>query len=281
KTSIGTIPSSTVMTSLVRENAFSSSPEFRPTLRPLRILHLTDLHFGGGVPAGYYDRAIQTIQETLIDPYRPEFTAITGDFLDHDEWRRAMVVPLRRLAESPVREGVWFVLGNHDFRLKRTDADTLRRTLVEECGFHDLGGRIRTFRCGDGPEVTLIGDESPWGRTPPESMCEDIVPADHRWTFVLTHTPDRFPVWADRSDTEVDLVLAGHTHGGQMCVPGIGAILTPCVSGTTFSDGVFLRNGTFLHVGRGLAAQNPLRLFCPPEAVLLELRSTGSDHIHP
>ena len=261
----------------------------------LRILHLTDFHFGGGVPIEYYDWCLDQILQPWSDDaavWQPDLVTLTGDFLDNPAWMAAMTQRLQRLtAPGFASLGVWFVLGNHDLRC--VDPDSLRRALTEECGFHDLGGQVRQRRLPDGRTLELIGDESPWGCVPEWNLTSPSRSPDlsssETMRVVLTHTPDRFPFWANRfreserseskpgsrnrktrESTIRNLVLAGHTHGGQMCIPGIGAVLTPCLGGTTFVDGVYRIGPTLLHVNHGIAAKKPLRLFCPPEAVTLK-----------
>ena len=70
-----------------------------------------------------------------------------------------------------------------------------------------------------------------------------------------------------------DLVLAGHTHGGQIRLPGIGPIFSPCRDGVRYASGVFDLPPTILHVTQGLSAELPLRFGCPPEVTLLVLRA--------
>lgn len=260
--------------------------------RSLRLLHLTDFHFGGGVPEAYYEWALSTIMERVQGELNPDLILLTGDFLDHDDWRVVLSRQLRRLAAP---HGVWFVLGNHDFRV---DTAALRLALTEECGFTALGGKTQRLTLPAANttqrpwQIELIGDEKPWGNEPERWKNSQTFPiaADDKsldLRIVLTHTPDQFRVWAKRFQTLEtqpasatlgdsfairQLVLAGHTHGGQMCIPGIGPALTPCYHGVTFADGMFQKGSTLLHVPHGIAAQNPLRLFCPPEAVLLEWR---------
>lgn len=84
----------------------------------------------------------------------------------------------------------------------------------------------------------------------------------------LLHTPDQF-AWACAHDA--DLVLAGHTHGGQVRFPVLGAVACPSLYGTRYAGGVFRRGPTVMHVTRGLGGKTPIRVNCPPEAALLRL----------
>ena len=80
--------------------------------------------------------------------------------------------------------------------------------------------------------------------------------------------------WAREQDC--DLMLAGHTHGGQVRLPIIGPILSPSRMGTRFASGTFYYEPTLMHVSRGVGCiELPLRIFAPPEVLLLTLQPTA------
>ena len=86
---------------------------------------------------------------------------------------------------------------------------------------------------------------------------------------LLTHTPDLFP---DAAELGVDLVLAGHTQGGQVRLPWLGAIVTDTRLGRAFASGLFRRGGTHLFVTRGIGTSRlPVRFLSPPEAAVISL----------
>ena len=87
--------------------------------------------------------------------------------------------------------------------------------------------------------------------------------------LLLSHTPDNIG-WARRQN--IDLMLAGHNHGGQVRLPAIGPVYSPSRFGTRYASGVFWEPPTLMHVSRGLAGRHPLRLNCPPELTRLVLR---------
>jgi hypothetical protein len=74
---------------------------------------------------------------------------------------------------------------------------------------------------------------------------------------------------------DFDLMLSGHTHGGQVCLPIVGPIFCPSNSGVEMASGVFYKLPTVIHVTRGLSGEFPLRWNCPPEVAHLILRSRG------
>jgi predicted MPP superfamily phosphohydrolase len=84
----------------------------------------------------------------------------------------------------------------------------------------------------------------------------------------ISHSPDQF-LWARNKGCH--LLLCGHTHGGQVRVPGIGPIVAPSFHGSRYASGVFFQSPTVMHVTRGIAGTHPLRWWCAPEASLLEI----------
>ncbi len=122
------------------------------------------------------------------------------------------------------------------------------------------------------PNIILTGNENPWlerhrgdyWSSGPLSESD----ADASLKIGLTHSPDQFP-WARQ--LRLDLLLAGHTHGGQVRLPGVGPIVAPSRHGSRFASGVFRLPPTVMHVSRGLAGTQPLRFRCPPEISLLTI----------
>ncbi|MBC7856123.1 MAG: hypothetical protein IAF94_22055 [Pirellulaceae bacterium] len=86
--------------------------------------------------------------------------------------------------------------------------------------------------------------------------------------MLLSHSPDQLP-WARANN--FDLMLAGHTHGGQIRLPLIGALISPSKFGFRYAGGLYFEEPTLLHVSRGLCGDHPIRLNCPPELPLLKL----------
>ena len=87
----------------------------------------------------------------------------------------------------------------------------------------------------------------------------------------LSHTPDNIG-WARKH--RIDLVLAGHVHGGQIRLPVLGSVFVPSRHSRKYDCGTFYEPPTVMHVGRGLAGQHPLRFFCKPEVTRIILRSS-------
>jgi uncharacterized protein len=88
--------------------------------------------------------------------------------------------------------------------------------------------------------------------------------------LLLSHTPDEIE-WA--RDAGVDLMLAGHNHGGQVVLPLIGPVYSPSRYGTRYAGGSFWREPTLLHISRGVSGRHPLRWNCRPEVIRIVLRA--------
>jgi uncharacterized protein len=118
--------------------------------------------------------------------------------------------------------------------------------------------------------IVLAGNELPWIPPAPDMAgCPTDIGGARPLRLLLAHTPDQLP-WARRHD--FDLMLAGHTHGGQVCLPWIGPVFCPSRYGLEYAAGVFYEPPTVMHVSRGISGETPSRWNCPPEVALLKLR---------
>jgi len=233
-------------------------PRLVPALDGLSIVHFSDLHFTGRVAKPYFQEVVRRCNRIDAD-----LVAITGDLVDHSDFIDWIPDTLGRLR---ARHGVYFVLGNHDVRV---DTDRLRRVLKRN-GLIDLGGRwLQVDVCGE--PVILAGNELPW-IVPAADMrsCPPRTADGGPLRIVLSHSPDQLG-WAQARD--VDLLLAGHTHGGQIRFPLIGPIFSPSSAGVKYASGLFYAPPTIMHVTRGLSGELPVRLNCPPEMAHLMLHA--------
>jgi len=114
----------------------------------------------------------------------------------------------------------------------------------------------------------LAGNERPWF----SPLATDPLPTGVL-KLLLSHSPDQLP-WARRRG--FDLMLAGHTHGGQVRFPLIGPVVCPSWHGTKYACGFFDESPTLLHVSRGSSSYFPYRLNCPPEITKLTLHRAST-----
>jgi predicted MPP superfamily phosphohydrolase len=219
----------------------------------LSILHLTDTHFIGTVDRPYFEEVAKLSRE-----FEPDLIVFTGDLLDRQrliEWLPTTLGTLR----APL--GCHFILGNHDWVL---DSDAIRAEL-KRLGWNDVAGKTVTFE-RDGKTIVMGGTEYPWMGSHPDFSSTN----SETFCLLLSHTPDNLP-WARKH--QVDLMLSGHNHGGQVVLPVLGPIYSPSRYGVRYSGGVFFEEPTLLYVSRGLSAKHALRINCPPELTKLVLEA--------
>jgi predicted MPP superfamily phosphohydrolase len=235
-------------------------PRLPATLDGMSIAHLSDLHFTGRISKAYFDEVVRRTNELDCD-----LIALTGDLVDCDACLQWVPDTLGKLR---ARHGVYFILGNHDLR---TDHVRLRAMLTD-AGAVDLSGRWLTQQIR-GQRVVLAGNELPWIGPAADMQSCDADEYAGCFRIALAHTPDQV-VWARRHD--FDLMLAGHTHGGQIRFPLIGPILAPSLYGVRYASGTFHVPPTVMHVSRGISGLQPIRWNCPPELAKLVLKSPCS-----
>lgn len=229
-------------------------PRLPGELDGLTIVHLSDLHFHGTPSREFFDRVFARVAAWGS----PDLLCVTGDFVDtvrHMYWIKPL---LGRLA---ARSGRLAVLGNHDYYCR---PDGIRREL-RRAGYTVLGNGWQQISVRGQPLI-VVGNETPWFRP----ACSLVDAPREPFRLCLSHTPDAIG-WARRQG--IDLMLAGHVHGGQVRIPGIGSLFVPSRYSRKYDGGVFDESPTTLHVSRGLSGREPLRLLCRPEVSRLTLRS--------
>ncbi len=235
-------------------------PRHIPDAEGLKIGHLSDLHFTGQLAPAHYRRVFGELQALA-----PDLIVLTGDIIDYPHclpW----IEPLLGTLHAPL--GCVFVLGNHDRRLPdvRCLIDLMHRLGWIDAGLHTFGTRIQRGNL----TIELLGSEAPWFQRGPSAApaFQACPPGPCALRIGVSHSPDQL-YWARRH--RCDLLLAGHTHGGQIRLPGIGPLVAPSWYGSKYASGVFYRPPTLMHVSRGVAGIHPLRFRCFPEVSLLTL----------
>jgi predicted MPP superfamily phosphohydrolase len=227
-------------------------PNLPPGWDGLSILHLTDLHLCGTPDREFYREVMDRCRE-----WDPDLLALTGDVVDsakHHRW----VLPL--LGRLRWRIGALAIIGNHDMWWE----PHLVRRRLRRLGIQTVSNSWKQIDVRGEPMV-VVGTEWPWTRPAPDlnGLPEGV------FRLCLSHTPDNMP-WARRN--RMNLVLAGHNHGGQIRFPVIGSVLVPSRFSRRYDCGIFEERGTVLHVCRGVAGQHPLRYGCRPEVAKIVLR---------
>ncbi|MEZ6111530.1 MAG: metallophosphoesterase [Pirellulaceae bacterium] len=253
---LAAVPGNQIFELDVTEKTFEL-PTLPESLDGLSIAHVSDLHYTGQIDRLFYDTVIDELLSLDAD-----LVMIAGDIIDRAaciEWIRPT---LGRLAAP---HGVFAILGNHDKR--RSDPARVRAAL-NECGIIDLGGTSHTVQI-DGVRLLLAGNERPWYKSLPKLPPRIGETDDAEFRLLLSHTPDQIG-WARQHG--FDLMLAGHTHGGQIRFPWLGPVIAPSLYGAKYASGVFYEAPTLMHVSRGVAGLEPIRLNCRPEISRLVLR---------
>ncbi len=224
-----------------------------PALDGLRLGLISDIHHSNTVAAAQVARAVD-----LLHAARPDLVVLGGDYVTFGD--RAFVEPvaelLAPLAAAPC--GSYAVLGNHD------DDRDMPAALARQ-GFAVLKDQRTTVSIRQEP-VDLVGIRF-WTRR--IQHLTQVLKGTGPTTILLAHDPRRL---AQAALLDVPLVLSGHTHGGQMLLPGVGAIAArefPVLAG-------FARElNTSLFVTRGVGTVYvPVRINCPPDVAVLTLRTT-------
>ena len=243
--------------------------DLAPELQGYTIVALSDLHYGGTfVPARLLRRAVH-----LANDASPSLIVLLGDYaLSHSffrtmsrwlyEWGLPRMTNSLRELRAP--DGVLAILGNHDY-----DYDPAKvAQWLQSVGAHVLINECIVIEKG---EARLgIGGVDDWthGRIDPYGGCASLASDIPR--IVLSHNPDGALEFA--STARIDLVLAGHTHGGQIVLPWLGAPARHCsVCDAHSASGWVARAPVPLYVSTGVGVLLPLRINCPAEVLIVRL----------
>jgi uncharacterized protein len=245
---------------------------------PLRVLHVSDLHF---VPGQDKKQAwVSSLREL-----RPDLVVVTGDFLADADAVPHVLETLDPLFDVPGA----FVLGSNDYFAPKplnparyfagpSQLEPNREMLpwgdlvdgLVANSWLDLSNTQSTVEV-DGRTIDLRGVDDPHiSRDRYDEVAGPFAPAD--LAIGVTHAPYLRVLDAMNADG-ADLILAGHTHGGQLRVPGFGALVTNCDLDRKRSRGLSSHGAAALHVSAGLGTSPyaPIRFACRPEATLLTL----------
>jgi uncharacterized protein len=219
------------------------------SFRGLRIVQLTDIHHGLYFPAAALSFAVE-----LTNKLEPDIVALTGDFVTRS--RNYIEPAAEMLGGLRAREGVFAVLGNHDFRV---GANQIAAAL-DHHGIDVLRNRHVSFR-RRGQKFCIAGIDDFFYRADLSRAMRGIAPGTP--TVLLSHNPS---IIEDAADRGVSLVLSGHTHGGQVRLPFIGCVYGRSDERMRFKKGRDSLGSTQIYVSRGLGTVVlPVRYGCPSE----------------
>ena len=230
---------------------------------PLKLLHLSDFHVSAVVSLEYINAAI-----SLSLAWKPDLICVTGDFItSRIENGEAYEKILQRL---PAAAPTYATLGNHDggrwAGQRRGHSDEQWITgLLQRSGLTLLHNTATPVRVRDWT-LNLVGVGDLWAGSfdPATAFRSPLVPQP---TVLLSHNPDTKDALLAHP---WDLMLSGHTHGGQLRLPLIGTPFAP-VQDKRFVEGLHRWNNRWLHITKGVGNVLGLRINCPPEVSFLTL----------
>jgi len=230
-----------------------------PELDGLRIVHITDLHLG---PTAHRDSLREALDQ--VNALEPDLICVTGDVIDSRSTDLEHWVP--ELSRLRARHGVFAVLGNHD---AYAGSDRVAAALRASTSWRLLRDEVATLEI-DGARLHLIGLED--HRAPRSAAILLDLRAEVRAgepCMLLVHQPALFPAAARLG---VPLTLAGHTHGGQVALPGVPVVNTARILMTRFDAGTFACGDAVLHVNMGLGTSGQrVRIAAPREITVVTL----------
>lgn len=252
-------------------------------IEPLSILHISDTHH-----TARNKRLIRFLRALPTAIERPDIIIATGDLIEDDSGIEPITDALNAL---DARGGRFYVLGSHDYYQSRfqsyskyfsatravpraTSANTaLLEQRLQDGGWVSLTNRAELYETARG-RIRLAGVDDPYlGRDTHAHLRRG---PHEMFTIGLTHSPESISRWMLAG---FDLVLAGHTHAGQVRVPGIGAIVTNSDLPAALAGGLHRVGSGWLHVSPGLGTGRfaPIRFNCRPEVTLLEIQGVQTD----
>lgn len=232
-----------------------------PAFDGYRIALLSDFHYPRWTDARAIHRAIN-----LANTFNPDLIVIAGDICDKTVRDAAVVPSLAGLFDAArATDGIVGVLGNHDHYYP---ADKLRRELAEHTPVRLIENNSFLLE-RDGQRIAIGGVGDLWrGKMEPEKAFADV--AENIPRLLASHNPD----FAERIDPglHIDLMLSGHTHGGQVHLPGLPAPWITSRYGKKFRAGLCQGKGCRVYVSRGVCSTRHIRFLCPPEVSAITLR---------
>lgn len=247
--------------SLRNEDHALKLPSWPGECNGLRVAVLADLHVGS--PFNGLDKLEEIVNLTLAA--KPDLVLLAGDYVIHGVFGGTFTPPedaAKVLARLNAPMGVYAVLGNHDWWF---NAKQITNAL-ESVGIRILEDTSTVVERGN-CRLWLVGISDLWEGDHDIDRALKDVPNSGR-VIALTHNPDIFPEIPAR----VTLTIAGHTHGGQVYIPGIGRPVLPSKYGQRYAIGHIVEEDRHLFVSSGLGTSIiPVRFLVPPEVSVLHI----------
>ncbi|OCN04650.1 hypothetical protein A4S06_10875 [Erysipelotrichaceae bacterium MTC7] len=243
-----------------------NSTKIPADMNEINVAYISDIHYGEFVDEKRMQDMIDKTNKTA-----PDIILFGGDlfsdpsaFMDKPE-EIAKVKALMLSLDAPL--GKFYVLGEADMPADHPEAKTMVQNLLFDAGFEDMTNRNTRVHNGTTSSITLVGIDSLLGGAPNLQAAFTNVSAD---SFVIsfTHAPD---IYTQLPDNVVSLALAGHSHGGQISIPILGAF-SKIEGAETYERGKHTRGTTTIHISNGLGTSDvDMRVFSNPEILMYRL----------
>lgn len=257
-------------------------PGLPKELSSYRVGFLTDLHLGISLPSEFISQAVNVINQAQVD-----LVLLGGDYIWLPDTRIGRGMSIRRnfdlgpiekpglardifallaklLSGLRARDGIYAVLGNHDRWIDPQGCEAE----LSAYGINFLTNRSVEVRHGDA-RLTVTGTDDFWTGLPRLNLPPKKAPGEAR--LILSHNPDFFSYLLRAGSMEFDLGLSGHTHGGQIRLPLLGAMKYN-VMDRRLREGLFSEGQRNVYTSRGLGfIEVPYRFNCRPEATVITL----------
>lgn len=244
--------------------AFSELPQ---GFDGLRVAFLSDIHYGPFFSADRLDALV-----SRVNALRPDLVLLGGDYANDSD---GAVAFFQMRPAFSARLGVYAVPGNHDRVMPESNRDLLEGAM-SAAGIVPLFNRTVPLTLSSGETIYLSGIDDYGNGHPDAAQAARSVRRDDFLIF-LTHNPDAIPSFQeipapDGSTDWADLILCGHTHGGQVTLFGQKALFSVTSYGERYRTGWKEENGAQILISNGVGTSVvPMRFFAPPQIHLLTL----------
>lgn len=221
----------------------------------IKIVHITDTQIGHFYSVNRLEKVVDR-----VNSLKPDIVAFTGDLIDYSTKNPDIGEITKQLSSIEASIGKFAVFGNHDYMYS---LPKYYRQIMKESGFELLVNSNKRIKIGNDKYINVVGiDEILHGEPNVDFLERELNQQD--FNLLLLHEPDlidRFKL------NNINLALAGHSHGGQIRIPIKGALITPPY-GRKYTKGFYEINGNNIYVSSGLGSTKlPFRLFNTPEIV--------------
>lgn len=241
-----------------------------PEFDGFSMVQISDVHYGRSYSAEFIRRYVGLVLEL-----QPDLVVLTGDYQTKSsdiEGAARLLSPLGKWSRSERGgRGTVAILGNHD-----REAGSAHIThALRQAGIPVLHNSHMELKSDDA-SLYITGVADPWSGRANLDIALHGIPAG-ACVILLAHVPD----FLDTAAGRVDLMLAGHNHGGQIKVPVLGALLVSSRYGRRYVEGFYKERDTLMYVSRGIGGKPPIRLGSKPEIARMILRSTQGSPAQP